>query len=75
MEIAVGASTVVCYTVDVCYWECPLTKVPLYYSQFLHLRAVYIMWSRMFHCQGHRHTSESGGVEHKVHFRKWGGRV
>ena len=27
--IAVGASTVVHYTVDVCYWECPLTEVPL----------------------------------------------
>ena len=28
--IAVGASTIVRYTVDVRYWECPLTKVPLY---------------------------------------------
>ena len=27
--IAVGASTVVRYTVDVHYWECPLTEVPL----------------------------------------------
>ena len=28
--IAVGASTVVRYTIDVRYWECPLTKVPLH---------------------------------------------
>ena len=27
--MAVGTSTV-CYTVDICYWECPLTEVPLY---------------------------------------------
>ena len=26
MGIAVGASTVIHYTVDVCYWECTLTK-------------------------------------------------
>ena len=30
MGIAVGTSTVVCYTVNVRYWECPLTEVPLY---------------------------------------------
>ena len=30
MEIAVGTSTVVHYTVDVRYWEYPLTGVPLY---------------------------------------------
>ena len=30
MGIAVGASTVVHYTVDAPYWECPLTEVPLY---------------------------------------------
>ena len=29
-ELAVGVSTVVCYTVDVRYWECPLTEVPLH---------------------------------------------
>ena len=28
--IAVGTSTVVRYTVDVRYWECPLSEVPLY---------------------------------------------
>ena len=28
--IAVGPSTVVHYTVDVCYWECLLLEVPLY---------------------------------------------
>ena len=28
--IAVGASTVVRYTIDVRYWECLLTKFPLY---------------------------------------------
>ena len=28
--IAVGASTAVCYTIDVCYWECLLTEVLLY---------------------------------------------
>ena len=30
MGIAVGASIVVHYMVDVRYWECPLTEVPLY---------------------------------------------
>ena len=28
--IAIGASSVVCYKVDVHYWECPLSEVPLY---------------------------------------------
>ena len=28
--IAVGTSTVVRYMVDVCYWEHPLSEVPLY---------------------------------------------
>ena len=29
--ITVGTSTIVRYTVDVCYWECPLSEVPLYF--------------------------------------------
>ena len=32
-RIVVGASTVVRYTVDISYWECPLTEVPLQYIQ------------------------------------------
>lgn len=28
-QIAVGTLTVVRYTVDVCYWECLLTEIPL----------------------------------------------
>ena len=37
MGIAVGASTVVRYTVDVRYWECPLTEVPLYTSHLIYM--------------------------------------
>ena len=34
MGIAVGTSTVVCYTVCVRYWECPLSDVPLFVKNF-----------------------------------------
>ena len=30
MGVAIGASSVVRYKVDVRYWECPLSEVPLY---------------------------------------------
>ena len=30
METAVGACTIVRYSVDVRYWECPLIETPLY---------------------------------------------
>ena len=35
MGIAIGTSTIVCYMVDVHYWECPLTEVPLYIHHVL----------------------------------------
>ena len=30
METSIGAYTSVRYSVDVCYWECPLIETPLY---------------------------------------------
>ena len=38
MGIAVGASTVVRYAVDIRYWECPLTEVPMYVYKFLAIK-------------------------------------
>ena len=35
--IAVGVSTVVRYTVDVRYWECPLTEAPLYIHVYTYI--------------------------------------
>ena len=34
MDIAVGTFTVVCYMDEVCYWEGPLSEVPLYIARY-----------------------------------------
>ena len=44
-KITVGTSTVVHYTVDVRYWECPLTEFPLYnHNHIMRKEAVLILY-------------------------------
>ena len=55
--IAVGTSTVVRYSGDVRYWECPLSEVPLYISVFG------IYWNEYTHCACmSKETATLGGV-------------